>query len=779
MIGRYSDWVLNNRWLVILITVCITLLLASGGRFLKLDNDYRTFFDAKDPQLNAFETLQSTYTKSDNILIVVAPKDGQVFTNETLVAIKDITERAWQIPFSQRVDSISNFQHTTAEEDDLMVLDLVDVPGNLTEQELENIKQVALKEPQLIYRLISDKAHVSAINVIIELSGKDPTVELPKSVAKARELKQYILTTYPHLDVYLTGIIMMNNAFPEASVYDIQNLIPLALLFMFLTVFIMLRGLWGTVATLLVVIMSVIAAMGSAGWLGTLMTSPMMSVPTIILTLAIADCVHLLSNWIQQQRLGQDKITAMRESLRINFTPIFLTSITTAIGFLSLNFSETPPFRDLGNTAAIGVILAWLLSVSFLPAVVTLLPSKVKVKTSSSSKIMNWLADVVIRNGKILLISMGALIVFLLAMIPRNELNDVFVKYFDERIEFRTDTDFVVKNLTGIYNIDFSLDAKENSGIAIPEFQAQTEKFANWLREQPEVIHVNSITDTMKRLNKNLHADDENYYSLPNQRDLAAQYLLLYEMSLPYGLDLNNQIDINKQSTRLAVTLHTITTANMLELEQRIQDWMQINTPEIKTWGASPAVMFAHIGFKNIISLLTGTLLALIAISFILMIALKSWQYGLLSLIPNLVPAGMAFGLWGLTNGEVGLSLSIVTAMTLGIVVDDTIHFLSKYIRARREKGLSAEDAVRYAFSTVGVALWVTSLALIAGFLVLATSAFSLNANMGLMVSIVIAFALIADFLFLPPLLIKLDKWLNPTAETTTQLPEEGHYVKS
>jgi hypothetical protein len=204
-----------------------------------------------------------------------------------------------------------------------------------------------------------------------------------------------------------------------------------------------------------------------------------------------------------------------------------------------------------------------------------------------------------------------------------------------------------------------------------------------------------------------------------------------------------------------------MSTKEVLALEKRFDDWMLANIPELRAVGASPTVMFAHIGMKNIISMLSGTAFALVLISLILVFALGSWRYGLLSLIPNLVPAGMAFGVWSLIDGEIGMALSVVTAMTLGIVVDDTIHFLSKYLRARREKGLSAEDAVRYAFSTVGVALWVTSIALVAGFLVLATSSFKLNSGMGLLTAIVIAIALIVDFLLLPPLLMKWDKWLS------------------
>jgi len=254
-----------------------------------------------------------------------------------------------------------------------------------------------------------------------------------------------------------------------------------------------------------------------------------------------------------------------------------------------------------------------------------------------------------------------------------------------------------------------------------------------------------------------MHGDDEAFYKLPDSRELAAQYLLLYEMSLPYGLDLNNQIDVAKRSTKVNIVLETISSNEILSLEQRASDWLKQNTPELVTDGASPSIMFAHIGKRNITSMLTGTTVALVLISLILILAFRSVKYGLISLMPNLFPAAAAFGIWGLVVGEVGLALSIVTAMTLGIVVDDTVHFMCKYIRARQEKGLDSEQAVRYAFNNVGVALWVTSLVLISGFMILAQSSFELNAGMGLMTSIIIAIALVLDFLLLPPLLMAIN----------------------
>jgi len=371
---------------------------------------------------------------------------------------------------------------------------------------------------------------------------------------------------------------------------------------------------------------------------------------------------------------------------------------------------------------------------------------------------MQRFAEFVIASRGRLLVGMGLLCLLIISFVPKNELNDDFVKYFSERIEFRRDADFASQNLSGLYLIDYSLESGQDGGVSDPEFQQDIENFANWYREQPEVIHVNVITDTFKRLNKSMHGDDQDWYRLPEQRNLAAQYLLLYEMSLPYGLDLNNQINIDKSSTRMTVMLYNMTTQTVLALERRAQGWLRDNAPpSMHNDGASPTIMFSNIGERNIKSMLFGTTVALILISIILVFALRSIKIGLLSLVPNLIPAALAFGAWGFAVGQIGLALSVVTGMTLGIVVDDTVHFLSKYLRARREKGYDARDAVRYAFSTVGLALVVTSLVLVAGFAVLTFSAFALNSNMALMTAVTIIFAIIADFLLLPPLLMALD----------------------
>ena len=769
---KLANWVIKWRFVIVAATLVLVVAAGSGARFLLFDTDYRIWFSEDNPQLQAFETIQNTYTKYDNLLFVLAPKDGDVFTRSTLASVEWLTEQAWQVPYSIRVDSLSNFQHTRGEADELIVQDLYTDAESLTDADLEFIRQVALSEPLLLNRLVSPRAHTTGVNVTVQPPGIRTDLEVPEIAEFSRDLAAKMKQRFPDIDVRLTGIVMMNNAFPEASRHDISTLIPLMFGVVVLVLALMTRSVVGTLGTVLVIAFTVIVTMGLAGWSGIKLTGASASAPTIILTLAVADCVHILVNFIHAMRNGADKRSALVESLRINLQPVFLTSITTAIGFLSMNLGDVPPFRDMGNLVALGVMLAFGFAVIFLPAFIAIMPIRVRQRQTHGDRAMTAFAEWVIKRRQMLLWGVGPLMLFLIAFIPRNEFNDEFVKYFDESIEFRRDTDFTTQNLTGIYTIQYSLNAGESSGISNPEFLAKVEEFAQWFRQHPDVLHVNTLTDTLKRLNKNLHDDSEEWYQVPQQRDLAAQYLLLYEMSLPYGLDLNDQINIDKSATRFVVTTESLSTKKTLEMVDQAREWLMDSglAREGDVEGSSPNIMFAHITGRNIRSMLVGTTAALILISLILIVALRSIKLGLISMVPNLLPAALAFGLWGIVVGQVGLSISVVSAMSLGIIVDDTVHFLTKYTRARREQGMSAADAVRYAFSTVGMALWVTSLVLVAGFLVLSQSAFQVNSGMGLLTAIVIVFALVADFLFLPPLLIRLSgKRLDLGVKTTAE----------
>ncbi|XOF34008.1 MAG: efflux RND transporter permease subunit [Candidatus Electrothrix sp. YB6] len=756
-IGRFT---VRYRWLVILFALLVAGASGIGIRSLTFSSNSRIFFSEDNPQLLAFTHLEQTYTKSENVFFTVAPKSGNVFTRDVLSAVQDLTGQAWQLPYSSRVDSITNFQYTRVEGDELTVENLVDEEAErLSAAQLDKVRTVVLNEPLLKGRLISRSGHVTGVNVNVVKPEKTGG-ESEEIAAAAYVLRDKMIQKYPQLGIYATGIVMFDHTFRKAAEEDIELLVPVMCCVLLLILALCLRSVLGMSATFFVIFLSALTGMGLAGWLGISINPASANAPTIILTLAVADSVHILGTMFHRMRLGDDRQQAIQQAIRINLQPVLVTSLTTAVGFLSMNFSDAPPFHDLGNIVAMGVIAALFYSIFFLPALAAVLPVKAPKHSDARSVLLfEQLAEFVIARRTAIL--PGTLLVILLAAagIPRLQLDEDFIKYFSPRFDFRRATDFTNNNLTGMYMIDWDLDSGREGGINDPDYQRTLEAFAEWFRRQKHVCHVYTFTDIMQRINRDMHNNDPAYYRLPADRRLAAQYLLLYEMNLPFGLDLNDRINVNKSATRMTVSLTEAGSRDLRKLELAARNWLKEHAPpSMYTHGSGMTMMFAHLSERNVKAMLFASLLALILISLIMTAVLRNCSLGILSLLPNLAPAFIGFGVWGYFVGRVGLAVSVMLAVTLGIVVDDTVHFLAKYQHGRLRKKMSSEDAVRSAFRTVGFPMWISTVTLIGGFLVLSASGFQINAHLGGMTVITISFALLFDLFFLPVLLIQFDR---------------------
>ncbi len=757
--GSLGGWAVKYRWWIILLTVPAVGLAALGTSKLKINRDTRAFFGNENPQYQALKAVENTFSKEQSVLFVIAPKDGNVFTRETLTALADLTQAAWQIPYSTRVNSVANFQYTRGQGDELIVEDLVKDPADMSDEQIEQARRIALSETGILNRLISPSGHVAGVFVNLSLpeGSQDATPEVAQA---ARKMADGFRNRHPQIDLYVTGSVMIDQTFGEASQKDLRTLAPAMFLTMSVLIGLALRSFSGAFAAIVVILLSMVTALGLTGWLGIALTAASVTGPGLILTLAVADNVHILTTTFHMMRQGMSKREAIARALQINLRAVFLTSITTVIGFLSMNFSESPPFRDLGNIVAIGVTVAFLYSVILLPALTAVLPTWARAGQPNPIRTYcDRLADFTIRRQTPLLWSMLILGMGLSLGMFKIELNDNFLTYFDRTFAFRRATDFLIENLAGWDVIEYRMNSRDSGGIASPEYLASLDRFAQWYRRQPQVISVHCLSDTVKRLNRDMHGGDEDYYRIPETRELAAQYLLLYEMSLPFGHDLNNQIDVDRSSTRFMVMLQSMSAKELRWMDNAAQQWLEANVPAyMRAPGTGLSLIWAHITERNIMSMLKGSFVALVLISAIMVVALRSLRFGLISLVPNLLPPAMAFGIWGILRGQVGLALSVVVAMTIGIVVDDTVHFLSKYDRARNEDGMSSPQAIRYAFHTVGTAMWVTTVALVAGFMVLTLSHYRMSSEMGAMCAVTIAVALVMDFLLLPTLLLKIDR---------------------
>ncbi|MEK6806156.1 MAG: MMPL family transporter [Pseudomonadota bacterium] len=778
----YARFLVRHRVWVVLASLLAVAALTSGGRLLKFSTDFRDYFGPTNPQLITFDEVQNLYNKSDSIFFAFAPKDGDAFSPRVLTAARDFTAEAWKLPYTMRVDSVTNFQNTVANGDDLVVGPLVPDGVEVTPALAAQVKKITLAEPALISRMATPSGDMIVVNVISQFPQASPQ-ELPETVAAGRALRDRFMAQYPDIEIHTTGSNMMSNAFTEAAITDMKSLVPLMYGVIFLIMWVMLRSGWAVLGTLLVVLLSSMAAMGLAGYLGIGLTPPVVQAPQIITVLAVADSVHICLTMFSLMRQGWSKHEAIIESMRINFTPVFLVSATTSLCFLGTNFTDSPPLTALGNITSMGGMISWLLAITLLPALLAILPARVPKERKSAllERLMDRHAEFVLRNKKPVFWGVLAVVAGLTALMPLNEANDKFRHYFGKHVQFRQDTDYIVDKGLGFYYIEWSLNSGESNGVSEPAFLGQLEAFSNWWKTGPykdKVLFVGNFADVFKRLNKNMHGDDPAFYKIPEQRDLAAQYLLLYEMSLPFGLDLNNQINLDKSAVRFVVTFKDMKSVQTREVEDAAAQWLHDNAPKLETRGTGPPVMFAHIAKRNIESNFISLPFCMAGISLLLLPGLRSRRMGLLTLVPNLLPLGMAFGIWALIDGEIIFTMAVVVNMVVGIIVDDTIHFISKYLRARREIKLNPEDSIRYAFHEAGSAMIVTTLILASGFSILALSGFLPNSTMSLLTTIAIVIALPVDLLLLPLLVLMVDRENIPQTAAPSEIPNDALAAK-
>lgn len=762
---RIVQALFDKRWLLFAFSLLILVAATTGLKQLKFDGSTGFFFGENHPQMKIWNEFSDTFGSTQKAMLMLKHKDGQnlLESKAMLGLLEGLTEEFSLIENTVSVESIQNYQYTYSNEDELIVENTYDNAFDLSNEDIQHIQTIVLNEPALLGRLVNKSGDI----LIIVITGKflgDEAVELQKLAMtdKIYAIRDRVRKDYPELDAYANGNIVGNAVTMKGVTDDLTTYIPLMYLIIYGLLALLLRSVLSMLTIAFTATFCTLSSIGIACWVGITLSPLSLSSMSIIVITTVAHCVHVVIAYLHNYRHGMAKVEALKESYRINLQPIFFTSLTTALGFLSMNMSEMQPARDLGNIVAIGVSVSFLFSLALLPTFLLLMPiSNTRKETKTLNSVSEKACDLVINNPKGCLFG-SVLLALLLGYLASN---NIITERMTENIKypnpFRYSTDAFDEALGGVYTLQYTLRSGKKNGVSDPEYLANLEKFTNYLRqhENSNISNVFSYIDVIKRLNKNMHSDNPAFNTIPESHDLAAQFLLLYEMSLPQGQSISNQISFDKSSTRLVANIKTIDAVTYLALQKEIHEWQKNNLPKVmQDYGTSDSSMWSHLSINVLNNSLTSAFTALFLISIVLMGILRSFKYGFISLAPNMLPGIAGFGFWAVYSGEINLALMSVLSITIGIVVDDTVHFLSKYIRAKKEKGFNAKQAVQYAFENVGPAITLTTIILTAGFASLALSPFLANSNMGIIIAVIIFAALIFDFFLLPAILLLVDK---------------------
>lgn len=741
--------------------VCLVLCLAAmaGLPRLTLSSDSRVFFDPKSPELVELETFEHKYGQNNGVLMVVSPKDmpgGAKVTDPAMLGvIGDLTARAWKLPHSTRVESLTNFPHVTSDADSFAVEELVPDPADVDSGRALATERIALSDRLVVNRLISPDAKAAGVLVNFNLPEEGST-QVREIIAASRALAAEIEADYPDVDVKLTGNVMLLGTFAEAAVSDALLLIPISLIVSGFIMVLFVRAIRPSLAIISLLALSSASAMGIAGWLDYVVNPASIAAPIIIITVNMAAAVRIVTTTMALLGQGLSKRDAIARSLGIHLRPVTLTNFTSAIGFLSMNLAEAPPFRDLGNMVAFGIGIAYIFTFTWLPAL--LMRMDLQPARNRSERAMIGLGHFVNRHYVGLFVLCGLIVVASSFWIQRIVLDDDFARYFDSRFQYRQDSDFAENHLTGLNIVEFDIGAGHDNGVYDPAYQRKLAEFLEWLRGRPHVVSVIGVPDITTRIEAAMNAGTGGQGGIPTDPDRIAQYFLLYELSLPYGSSLNDQINVSRSSSRVTAILAHVKSSEIRALSHDAEAWLAANAPPaMKAKGISINVLFSNVSWINIRSMIGTTIASMLVIAVIVGLALRSVGYGLLSIVMNVLPSVVGFGVWGLLVGQIGLAASVITAMTIGLIVDDTIYFLIMYQAARR-RGLTSEQAINEVFELVGTAMLVITLSLAVGFGVLIASGFEVNRSLGAMTTVVILANLFIDWLMLPPLLRMIDR---------------------
>ncbi|WP_160153587.1 RND family transporter [Microbulbifer sp. ALW1] len=773
----YVFWLSANRGKVLLIASCLFIVAISGALNLKFSTDFRVYLSADHPDVQQIDLVERKYTKNETLFVGISPTSDSAYSEKTLTLVAELTRALWQTPYARRVDSLTNFQYSHAQDDDIFVRNLYKPQNNSASQSTinEKVREIAQTEPLIKNFLAGEDGRALGIQITLQLSDQlDRRMQqTPEAVTFVRNLIERTQAKHPDYEYFLAGSVLMNQVMGEAALQDTLYLVPFGYLVIILLMAFLMRSFIGIALTLGTATLSNGFVFGIIGWTDPILAPVAGFVPNAILVIAVADCIHLLTTYYAKLSSGESVEESLASALSRNFNAITLTSITTIIGFLCLNFNESPPYRDLGNMIALGCLFAYVISVVIVPALLLSLPISRQPRAPTLTQFMPRLsAHIVRRSNPYFFLGCAALGVFCY-LATYNQFEDNWNNYFDHSFQLRQDSDAINRDLTGLHRVDFDIEVSGTSSATITsvEYLQFVSQFSEWLRTQAEVRYVSAIPDTIARLNKNMHGDDITQLKLPDSDNLSAQYLLLYEMSLPYGLDLTNQVAFDKRASRVTAILDKSTSEQLLTFSARAQTWSRQNGPD-SVQVSNPVgldVAFANLSRSNIKSMLWGTALAFTLISLLIGITFRSFIYGFISIFSNVTPAIVALGIWAVTASTIGLATSAVISMAIGIIVDDTIHFLSKYRYARNALNYSPEASIEYAHRDAGTAILTTSIILAAGFLVLGLSPFEPTSQMGNLLALTIVTALVIDLVFLPCLLLKLDPQKKPKPSQASQ----------
>lgn len=752
------NFLVERRFFLFVVALVGGLSVAYGVNFSTLETTSQSLLSDGDPYKAEVDQTRADFPPSTSILFAFQT-DTDVFNLQSLRAMDALTERYTEVEGAIAVGSLINRRLNEVDAERYGRDYLLPHLDSISQDDLTDIKAIAIKDVDLTKSLLSKSGDMALATIKYSANPDEQAVRL-KIAKSVYALRDSLREDYPDVEIYALGNVLFEMDGFNAAAQDRSVLFPIVISLSILLLWYCLKSLPYALCLFAVAFASIGLSVGSFGWLGIAFNQISTLGPLVVLVIAMAHGIHIVSIYVQGLHNHLEKLDAMRESLSINIQPVTLASITTAMGFLSLNYSSSPGIYGFGNVVAIGVLWAYLISLLALPTLILLLPTNKVPKPLGVKDFIVAVTKLVRSHGTHLFWGSTAVIVVTLALLPMNKMDFNRYSFVDEDSDLAHVMTALAEKIGNDQSLVYSIQSGDYYGITEAEFLLQVDEFSRWVESQPEASFVSSYTDLLRSLNKSEHDDDPAWDKIPDDKLQVIDYLVGYQLVQEIEPNLEPIFNADYSAIRLIIGTSNLSNLELINFNERIDQWIEENVnPKYQVLHGDNSILFARLDQAITTELMKGFSLSFVLITITMMIGLASVKYGLLSIMPNIFPATIVFGVWGLFVGELSPYILMLFSISIGLVVDDSVHILSKYIVGRR-RGDAPEEAVDYSLDKAGSAITITTLSLAVGTFVLVLSNTFHFQNVALLLTPIIVVAWLLDLLFLPPLLIKFDRWI-------------------
>jgi len=761
--------ILRNRLQILIVIFAITAFMSFMGRDVKLSYEMTRILPASDTTYIIYENFKKQFGE-DGSVFFIGIQDTNLFQLSEFADWYDLSEKIKRIAGVEEVVSITRL-YNLVKNDSLKKFEFVPLMRKqpTSQAQVDSLKNLIYSLPFYEGLILNKETGVTLIAVTLDnrLLNTKKRIGL---INEIREVTNQFGKKY-NTEIHYSGLPFIRTVTSKMLEDEMKLFVLLSLTIAALFLYIFFRSFKAVLYPMIIVVISVIWAMGMMSLFGYKITMLTAIIPPLLIVIGVENCIFLLNKYHYEYRLHQNKIKALSRVIQRVGNANLLTNASTAIGFAAFTITQNNLLVEFGVIAAINIMVVYLLSLTLVPIFYSYLPpprmKDVKHQEESIARaIINKTVVWVTEYRNTIYIITGVMIIVGIIGASRLTTSGRIVDDIPHRNKLYTDLMFFEENFKGIMPLEITIDTKRKKGVLTLSALNRIDRLQDSLKVHPELAKPLSIVEVVKSAKQSFYGGDPNFYDLPSSNEITFMGSYIPELKSKKRTIISNFIDTNYQITRISVQMANLGTKDIERIRKRVRSAVDSifnpNRYDVAITGTS--IIFMKGTNFLIRNLFESIIIAIIGIAILLAFLFTSWRMIIISLIPNLIPQLMTGALMGFLGIPIKPSTILIFSIALGISVDNSIQFLSRYRLQLKHSNRNIPYSVISALQETGYSMIYSSTILFFGFGIFVLSSFGGTQALGILVSFTLLIAGLLNLFILPSLILTLDKWSTTKA---------------